>query len=238
MAPSFSARPPRGRAADTPVHPSACSATTRARRGGGAATRARALGTPVGRDVGCFIVVGRAYVVFGRIFVQDVGVARRDVHRGVQVRLRKPVAASRGTHPTGYARDACVSVGASSRRPRACTARWERREGTSPGEGARGDAHARMVETTGRGGRRGGSCGGADLDLGIRRRTAVRARRVGRETRAAETKRSRARRMARPGRTRGSCDARVFRGSVRRRRQRRPRQAAANLLGSSHCNLR
>ena len=66
-----------------------------ARRGGGAATRARALGTPAGRGVGCFIVVGRACVVFGRIFVQDVGVARRDVHRGVQVRLRKPVAASR-----------------------------------------------------------------------------------------------------------------------------------------------
>ena len=50
--------------------------------------------------------------------------------------------------------------------------------------------------------------------------------------RAAETKRSRARRMARPGRARGSCDARVFRGSVRRRRQRRPRVGSgANLLG-------
>ena len=146
-----------------------------ARRGGGAATRARALGTPVGRDVGCFIVVGRAYVVFGRIFVQDVGVARRDVHRGVQVRLRKPVAASRCASDGVRATLAYLSehrrgvLGRARLDGNVVRVRLRGRE-------LAGDAHARMVETTGRGGRRGGSCGGADLDLGIRRRTAVRAR--------------------------------------------------------------
>ena len=80
-------------------------------------------------------------------------------------------------------RDACVSVGASSRRPRACTARWERREGTSPGEGARGGCSRADGGDDGEGRatrRKLRRCRPRPRDSPPDRRT--RARRVGRET--------------------------------------------------------
>ena len=136
MAPSFSNASTARTSSGHANHPSACSATTPrvGRRRGDARARAwNARGTRRGvfhrrRTRVCRVRAdfrpGRWRGAPGRASGRAGTLA--ETRGGIAMRIR------RGT------RDACVSVGASSRRPRACTARWERREGTSPGEGARG----------------------------------------------------------------------------------------------------
>ena len=147
-----------------------------ARRGGGAATRARAL-APAGRGVGCFIVVGRARVSCSGGFSSRTLAWRAGTCIGAcRYACGNPLAASRcasdGVRATlAYLSEHRRGVLGRARLDGNVVRAWVRGRGELAG-----DAHARMVETTGRGGRRGGSCGGADLDLGIRRRTAVRAR--------------------------------------------------------------